>query len=97
VQADADRLLVGQRHLLDPWLHSSALPVFAVLAVVVAVVFRTVELWLGDYERIAGEVIAVVRRLVELSPAPPRLSSRLRTPRSLFGLAFESRPPPQLA
>jgi hypothetical protein len=94
VQADADRLLVGQRQLLDPWLHSSALPVFAVLAVVVAVVFRTVELWLGDYERLAGEVIAFVRRLVESTPSPRRLSSRARTPRSLFGLAFESRPPP---
>jgi hypothetical protein len=93
-QADAERLLAGQRHLLDPWLHSSALPVFAVLAVVVAVVFRTVELWLGDYERFAGEVIASIRRLVEPAPSPRRLSSRSRTPRSLFGLAFESRPPP---
>jgi hypothetical protein len=93
-QADAERLLAGQRHLLDPWLHSSALPVFAVLAVVVAVVFRTVELWLGDYERLAGEVIASIRRLVEPTPSPRRLSSRSRTPRSLFGLAFESRPPP---
>jgi hypothetical protein len=93
-QADAERLLAGQRHLLDPWLHSSALPVFAVLAVVVAVVFRTVELWLGDYERLAGEVIASIRRLVEPTPSPRRISSRSRTPRSLFGLAFESRPPP---
>jgi hypothetical protein len=97
LQADADRLLIGQRHLLDPWLHSSALPVFAVLAVVVAVVFRTVELWLGDYERFAGEVIAFVRRLAEARPSPRRLSSRARTPRSLFGLAFESRPPPLLS
>jgi hypothetical protein len=97
VQADADRLLVGQRHLLEPWLHSSALPVFAVLAVVVAVVYRTVELWLGEYERLAGEVIAFVGRLVELTPSPRRLSSRARTPRSLFGLAFESRPPPLAA
>jgi hypothetical protein len=95
-QADAERLLAGQRHLLDPWLHSSALPVFAVLSVIVAVVFRTVELWLGDYERFAGEVIASIRRLVEPKPSPRRLSSRSRTPRSLFGLAFESRPPPLL-
>jgi hypothetical protein len=96
VQADADRLLVGQRHLLYPWLHSSALPVFAVLAVIVAVVYRTVELWLGDYERLAGEVIASIRRLSEPGPSP-RLSFRARTPRSLFGLAFESRPPPLVA
>jgi hypothetical protein len=95
-QADAERLLAGQRQLLDPWLHSSALPVFAVLSVIVAVVFRTVELWLGDYERFAGEVIASIRRLVEPKPSPRRLASRSRTPRSLFGLAFESRPPPLL-
>lgn len=95
VQADAERLLVGQRHLLDPWLHSSALPVFAVLAVIVAVVFRTVELWLGDFEKLAGEVIAFVRRLVEPKlPARHRLSTGSRAPRALFGLAFESRPPP---
>ena len=97
VQADAERLLVGQRHLLDPWLHSSALPVFAVLAVVVAVVFRTVQLWLADYEELAAETLALVR-LAETEPLPlRRLSSRSRAPRSLFGLAFESRPPPLAA
>ena len=98
VQADAERLLVGQRHLLDPWLHSSALPVFAVLAVIVAVVYRTVEHWLADYEQLAAEVFALVRRLVEPKTLALRwLSSRSRAPRSLFGLAFESRPPPSLS
>jgi hypothetical protein len=95
VQADAERLLGGQGQLLYPWLHSSALPVFAVLSVVVAVVYRTVGLWLADYEELAAETMALVVRLAEPEPLPlRRLSSRSRAPRSLFGLAFESRPPP---
>jgi hypothetical protein len=96
VQADAEQIAVGRWHLLDPWLHSSALPVFAVLAVIVAVVFRTVELWLSDYEELAAETIELVRRLTTSSTlvVRRRLVSALRAPRSLFGLAFESRPPP---
>jgi hypothetical protein len=94
-QADAERLLAGQGQLLYPWLHGSALPVFAVLSVVVAVVYRTVGLWLADYEELAAETMALVVRLAEPEPLPlRRLSSRSRAPRSLFGLAFESRPPP---
>jgi hypothetical protein len=98
VQADAEQLLGGQRQLLYPWLHSSALPVFAVLSVVVAVVYRTVELWLADYEELAAETMALVGRLAGPEPLPlRRLPSRSRAPRSLFGLAFESRPPPLFA
>jgi hypothetical protein len=95
VQADAERLAGGQRHLLDPWLHSSALPVFAVLAVLVAVVHRTVEHWLADYEELAAETFALVRRLTTRAlVVRRRLFSASRAPRALFGLAFESRPPP---
>ncbi len=95
VQTDAERLAGGQWPLLAPWLHSSALPVFAVLAVVVAVVFRAVERWLADYEELASATLALVRRL----SAPKSLARRWRygrprAPRSLFGVAFESRPPP---
>jgi hypothetical protein len=83
---------------LSPWLHSSALPVFAVLAVVVAVLFRAVERWLGEYEQLAAEALAFVRRLVARAPvAQRRLSFAARTPRALFGDSFESRPPPQFA
>ena len=95
VQTDAERLAGGQWPLLAPWLHSSALPVFAVLAVVVAVVFRAVERWLADYEELASATLALVRRLS--GPQPPArrwLYGRPRAPRSLFGVAFESRPPP---
>jgi len=97
VQADAEQIAGGRWHLLGPWLHSSALPVFAVLAVVVAVVFRTVELWLSDYEELAADAIELVQRLTTRALVVRRwLVSARRAPRSLFGLAFESRPPPLL-
>jgi hypothetical protein len=99
VQTDAERAMVGRWPLLAPWLHSSALPVFAVLAVIVAVVYRAVEAWLREYEELAAKAVAYVRRLVV--PEPPRLRSRRLSercsPRSLFGISFESRPPPLLA
>ena len=86
----------GRWPLLAPWLHSSALPVFAVLAVVLAVLFRAVERWLGDVERLAADALAFLRRLA----VPPAALSHERpvdgglAPRRLHGLAFESRPPP---
>jgi hypothetical protein len=97
VQTDAESLAGGRWPLLAPWLHTSALPVFAVLAVVVALVYRAVEGWLADVERIAADAVALARRLVGRRPPS---SARLRPdpgdhgPRSRFGLAFESRPPP---
>src|SRR5919201_1830402 len=39
VQTDAEGISAGRWPLLAPWLHTSALPVFAVLAVVVALVY----------------------------------------------------------
>jgi hypothetical protein len=94
LQTDAEQAASGRWPLLAPWLHSSALPVFAVLSVVVAVVFRTVELWLADYEELAADAIDLVRRLVTRAIAIRRWLFSARAPRSLFGLAFESRPPP---
>ncbi|MHB8468802.1 MAG: hypothetical protein ACYDCH_03465 [Gaiellaceae bacterium] len=95
VQTDVEGAVSGRWPLLAPWLHSSALPVFAVLAVVVAVVFRAVELWLGDYERFARDTLAYVRRVTACRPPAIRPHvAAVRTPRSLFGLVFESRPPP---
>jgi len=98
VQTDAEQLSTGQWPLLSPWLHTSALPVFAVLAVLVAVVWGAVAGWLADYERFAEAAVARAHRAIRVStPLPIRRTTEARPPRRLFGLAFESRPPPVLA
>ena len=75
--------------------HSSALPVFAVLAVLVAVVYRGAEHWFGDYERIAALAVDLLRHVATFRPARERIhTADGAPPRRLFGLAFESRPPP---
>lgn len=95
VQMHAEGIPAGRWPLFAPWLHSSALPVFAVLSVVVAVVYRAVERWLSEYESYAAETVARASRLAMLSlPEPPVTIAELVTPRSLFGVAFEVRPPP---
>ena len=88
----------GRWPLLAPWLHSSALPVFAVLSVVVALVYRAVEQWFADYETYAQETAARACRLGATALTTPQSAGAEQpTPRSLFGLAFESRPPPAAA
>ena len=95
VQVDAEGISAGRWPLLAPWLHTAALPVFAVLSVVVALVYRAVENWLSDYESYARDTAARASRLLaESLPAPRPTVGELVTPRSLFGLAFEVRPPP---
>jgi hypothetical protein len=95
VQTDIERLSSGQWPLLSPWLHTSALPVFAVLAVFVAVVWGAVAGWLADYERFAEATVAHAHRAIRASQtAPVRRVTDVRAPRRLFGLVFESRPPP---
>jgi hypothetical protein len=94
VQMDAEGISNGRWPLLGPWLHTSALPVFAVLSVVVALVYRAVEQWLSEYETYARTTAARASRAAAVL-APPRTTlAELITPRALFGLAFESRPPP---
>jgi hypothetical protein len=99
VQADAEGLGSGRWPLLSPWLHSSALPVFAVLAVVCALVWAAVQGWLADYEEYAQATVARALRLVgRAAPRQPRPSALLAAPpRRIFGLSFESRPPPLAA
>jgi hypothetical protein len=98
VQTDAEQLSTGQWWLLSPWLHTSALPVFGVLAVLVAVVWGAVAGWLADYERFAEATVAHAHRAIRAAqPLPIRRTTDARPPRRLFGLAFESRPPPTLA
>jgi hypothetical protein len=96
VHLDADRAASGRWPLLWPWLHTSALPVFAVLAVLVALAWGAVSRWLNEYERYARDTCAQAERLAGSAPPPrPQPSNRVSLPpRKLFGLAFESRPPP---
>ena len=99
VQSDAEGAEAGRWPLLSPWLHSSALPAFAVLSVVCALVWSAVRGWLAAYEEYAQATVARALRLVARSllhasrpdvvlPVPPR---------RIFGLAFESRGPPLVA
>ena len=96
VHLDAEQAAAGRWPLLWPWLHTSTLPIFAVLAVLVSLVWGAVSNWLSEYERYAHETCARANRLAAAStPAPAPASSEFTPPpRKLFGLAFESRPPP---
>jgi hypothetical protein len=96
VQADAEGAAAGRWPLLSPWLHSSALPVFAVLSVLCALVWGAVQGWLADYEEYAQTTAARALRLAgRAAPRVPRPRVVLSAPpRRIFGLAFESRPPP---
>jgi hypothetical protein len=99
VQNDAEGAAAGRWPLLSPWLHSSALPAFAVLSVLCALVWGAVRSWLADYEEYAQASVARALRLVGRSqPRSPRPSVALAIPpRRIFGLAFEIRPPPLAA
>jgi len=96
VQNDAEPVTQGRWPLFAPWLHTSALPIFAVLAVLVALLYRGVAQWLAEYETYAYETVAYAYARAcgpGLPPARRRREAAL-APRFLFGLAFESRPPP---
>ena len=74
-------------------IHTSALPVFAVLSVLVALLHRGVEQWLREYERLAASTVELVRHVL-VQRAPLVVLHLADGPRRRFGLAFESRPPP---
>jgi hypothetical protein len=96
LQTDAEQAASGRWPLFAPWLHSSALPVFAVLAVLVALAWSAVASWLREYERYAEDTCARAGRVGHRAE-PPRVAHdrpAAPAPRELFGLAFESRPPP---
>ena len=96
VQTDTERFAAGRWPLMSPWLHTSALSVFAVLAVLVALLYGAVSRWLSDYERYARDATAAARSLLHGVRAFTIAHARsdFDPPRRLFGLAFESRPPP---
>jgi hypothetical protein len=96
LQTDGEQAASGRWPLLAPWLHSSALPVFAVLAVLVALAWSAVASWLREYERYAEDTCARAGRVGHRAepPRPAHARSAAPAPRELFGLAFECRPPP---
>jgi hypothetical protein len=86
--------------LFAPWLHTSALPVYAVLAVGVAALWGAVSGWLAAYEDYAAATADLARRLGSGHPLLPAARPRpvaALPPLRLFGSAFASRPPPQAA
>jgi hypothetical protein len=99
VQTDTERFAAGHWPLVSPWLHTSALSVFAVLSVLVSLLYGAVSRWLSDYERYAEQTAAAARSLLRKLRrlSTPRVRNDFDPPRRLFGLAFESRPPPVTA
>jgi hypothetical protein len=96
LQTDAERVsTTGQWPLIAGWLHTSALPVFAVLSVVVAVIYGAVAQWLADYEHYARAVAQRASQVGVFEPTTKRPKPCAeRPPRGRFGVAFEVRPPP---
>jgi hypothetical protein len=82
----------------DPWLHTYALPVFALLAVAVAFAWRFAS-WLHDVEDFVDRTFARVRRILTAGVhiVSQHTVADDAAPRKRFGLAFESRPPPLAA
>lgn len=98
IQMDAENVAAGRWPLLAPWLHSSALPVFAVLAVVLALVWHLVQQWLADYERYAEAAAHRAARAVAPRATPPTYPlADSAPPRRRFGVVVECRPPPVAA
>ena len=92
---------MSRHHLpsLAPWLHTYALPVFAVLSVFVALVWR-VGRWLDDVEEHAHRTLARARRMLGTALRPvarPGRPTDDRAPRRRFGSSLSSRPPPLAA
>jgi hypothetical protein len=98
LHTDGDGIAAGRWPLFAPWLHTYALPIFAGLAVVIALVWQFAS-WLYEVEDYAVRTIARVRTILTaaFTPSTRRAHSRAAddaAPRRRFGLSFESRPPP---
>lgn len=99
VHVDVTRPAGGRWALFFPWVHSSALPVYAVLAVLVAMVWSAVCRWLAEYEQFAENAARRAQSLVRVRPQAvsfPRIVLAV-PPRRRFGLVVDSRPPPSAA
>jgi hypothetical protein len=100
LQTDVEGIAAGRWPLLAPWLHTYALPIFALLSVLVALVWRLAR-WVHDIEdhaeRALEHVRSILTRVFRDRPARFRRPDDDTAPRRRFGLAFESRPPPVAA
>jgi hypothetical protein len=99
VHADSEHVAAGRWALFFPWVHSSALPVFAVLAVLMALVWGAVQRWLAEYEQYAEDAARLARSLGRVRAGAvvfPRVVVAA-PPRRLFGYVLDSRPPPLAA
>jgi|SRR5471030_76071 len=99
IQTDVEGAAAGRWPLVSPWLHTSALPVFAALSVLGAFAWRFAR-WLYDVEDFADRTLERVHRILTAAARPRPLYARPgddTAPRRRFGLAFESRPPPLTA
>lgn len=99
VQEDVEGIAAGRWPVLAPWLHTYALPVFALLSVLVALVWSVAH-WVREVEEYAVRTLDRVREILGAVLEPVRQRFRTvddRGPRRRFGLAFESRPPPLTA
>lgn len=99
IQADADGAAHGPWSLFAPWLHTYALPIYALLSVLVALAWSLAR-WLRAVEEFGVSAIARAHRILRNAlRTPPRYARPHddRGPRRRFGLAFESRPPPLAA
>src|SRR5581483_951868 len=98
VHADLDHVAAGRWALFFPLIHSSALPVFAVVSVVLALLWSVVQRWLADYEQFVEDAARLARSLSS-RPARATFPHVLLAvpPRRLFGLVLDSRAPPHVA
>jgi hypothetical protein len=99
VHTDAGRVAHGPWPLFFPWVHTSALPVYAVLAVLTALLWSAVRRWLADYEQYAEDAARLARNIARVRPTAatfPRIVLAV-PPRRRFGLVIDSRPPPASA
>ena len=70
MQSDSGAVSAGRWPLLAPWLHTYALPVFAVLSVLVAIGWGAVRDWLADVEEYAAGTFARAFRIMRSRPLP---------------------------
>ncbi len=90
IQDEADRLSRGRWPLLAPWLHTWALPVFAVLAVFFSIGWGAVRNWLREVESFAAATVAFACRALRRELPSLRIAGRVTTGRRATCSAWSS-------